>query len=321
MERLSRRIKGTRARTQDSVPSTEELGKILMQMPLHGNALFLTLASSGMRIGECLQLTLYDIKLDEDPVRIEIPGGITKNGNRRTTFISSEAKQYIIEWLKNRKLYVNYSTKRSRFAKDMSTEKLFPFGHTNALTIWHNALKKARLDERDSSTNNYKLHPHVLRKYFRTRLGESIPVDVTEALMGHEGYLTGVYRKYTIADLARIYLKGEGALAVFTNQQEIDKLKGNLEEKNNQLQRLINGLTGENMALKSDMKKQRGEIAELKNNIEFLTRHFKNVEHALMKKMDELQSLEWASSQDLLELQILKEQRAKETKQNNSSLS
>ena len=30
----------------------------------------------------------------------------------------------------------------------------------------------------------------MLRKFFRTRLGAVIPVDVVEALMGHEGYLT-----------------------------------------------------------------------------------------------------------------------------------
>ncbi len=283
---LSRRVRGNRARTQDRVPSTEELRQILLQMPLHGAALYLTLASSGMRIGECLQLTLYDIKLDENPARIEIPGIITKNGNRRTTFLSSEAKQYIVEWLKNRKTYVEYSNKRSPYPKDLSTEKLFPFGQTNARTIWYVALKKAKLDERDPSTNRYKLHPHVLRKYFRTRLGESIPVDVTEALMGHEGYLTGVYRKYTITDLARIYRKGEGALAVFSNKHQIDQLKGELENKNQQLQQLVTGLSNENLTLKTEIEKQKKEIVGLETNLNYLTEHVKDVESIWLQKVE-----------------------------------
>jgi len=35
----------------------------------------------------------------------------------------------------------------------------------------------------------------------------SIPVDVVEALMGHEGYFTEVYGSYTVEDLARFYKK------------------------------------------------------------------------------------------------------------------
>ena len=81
--RLSRRIKGNRARTQDRIPDIKELKQILMQMPQQGIAFYLTLLSSGMRIGELLQITLDDIKLDEEPSRIEILGGYTKSGTNR----------------------------------------------------------------------------------------------------------------------------------------------------------------------------------------------------------------------------------------------
>jgi integrase len=68
-------------------------------------------------------------------------------------------------------------------------------------------------------------HPHTLRKFFRTRLGAvSIPIDVVEALMGHEGYLTEVYRRYSIEDLRKFCLKGESALLVFMEAQEVTKL-------------------------------------------------------------------------------------------------
>ena len=60
--RLSRRIKGNTARTQDKVPSNEELKQILRHMPLYGVTLFLVLTSSGMRIGECLQVKISDIQ-------------------------------------------------------------------------------------------------------------------------------------------------------------------------------------------------------------------------------------------------------------------
>jgi len=53
-------------------------------------------------------------------------------------------------------------------------------------------LEKSKFGEKDKTTNRHKLHPHVLRKFFRTRMGTVIKVDIVEALMGHEGYLTEV---------------------------------------------------------------------------------------------------------------------------------
>jgi len=55
-----------------------------------------------------------------------------------------------------------------------------------------NAVKRASFDKRFEYNNGLKrfaVHPHVLRKFFRTKMGSVIPVDVVEALMGHEGYL------------------------------------------------------------------------------------------------------------------------------------
>ena len=311
LRRLTRRIKGTKARTQDRTPTTEELKQILMPMPLQGMALYLTLVSSGMRIGELLQITSDDINLNENPVRIEIRGQITKSGNRRTAYISNEAKMFIMEWLKIREEYLASSVKRSRYPKDTEEERLFPFSQQNALYIWHNAIKKARLNQRDPSTNRYKLHPHVLRKFFRTRLATVIPVDAVEVLMGHDGYLTGAYRKYTMTDLIENYKKGEAVLTVFSDRHEIDKLKKSLGKQNTQFQQLINGLTGENLNLKSDMEKQKTEVGELKTNLEFLTIHFKNIEQALMKKLGEIDQLHLGQLHDQRTIEILSEQKKK----------
>ena len=282
---LSRRIKGNRSRTQDQVPTSNQFQKILMQMPLHGATFFLVLASSGMRIGEALKLKISDFKLDEDPALIEIPAQITKSGDRRITFISSEAKQYIVEWLKTRSNYVQYSSKKSRFPKNLDSEKLFPFGQTTALIIWHNAIKKAKFDERDGSTGRYKFHPHVLRKFFRTKLGTIIPVDVAEALMGHSGYLTAAYRRYSVEDLGKIYKEGESALTIFNDKQQIDLLKGELETKNQQFQQLVTGLSSENLTLKTEIEKHKKEIIGLESNLNYLSEHVKDVENTWMTKV------------------------------------
>jgi integrase len=50
---------------------------------------------------------------------------------------------------------------------------------------------------------------HGLRKFFRSQLALSCPVDIVEALMGHEGYLTDAYRRYSRKQMAEYYLKAE----------------------------------------------------------------------------------------------------------------
>jgi len=253
---LRRRIKGTRALTVDRIPSNLELRKIIMHMPLNGKALFLTQASSGMRIGEVLQLTLEDLDINADPVKIQIRGEYTKSGNPRTTFISKEAKELLEEWLKLRSQYLKTAVRRSRLHPKSSEDlRVFPFESVTAYAIWRNAVEKAGLLKKDKQTNRFTVHPHVLRKFFRTRMASIIPVDVTEALMGHEGYLTEVYRKYSHEDLAKFYRQGETSLCVFTTAEEVVKLRAEVKEQNKQLQILVNGLTAENMELKGRVEK------------------------------------------------------------------
>jgi hypothetical protein len=74
--------------------------------------------------------------------------------------------------------------------------------------LWCDASEKARISERGKSTNRLKLHPHALRKFLHTKIGAVIPVDVVEALMDHEQYITEVHRGYSPKELAKFYLEG-----------------------------------------------------------------------------------------------------------------
>lgn len=238
---ITRRVKGSMARTRDKIPSNAQLRRIIMHMPVHGKALYLTLASSGMRIGEALKLELDDIELDQDPPRINVRGENTKSGDRRITFISGETKEHIVEWLKYRTEYLKTASKRSRHRKTTEDTKLFPFGMSNAHFIWKTALDKTKLNGVDKSTKRHQYHPHVLRKFFRTRMGPVISVDITEALMGHKGYLTDIYRRYDEDKLAEFYKKGETAVAVFGKVEDalmkadVTKLENRILELNREV--------------------------------------------------------------------------------------
>lgn len=291
--RLRGRIRGSRALTLDKVPSNEELRRIIMHLPIQGKALFLVLSSSGMRIGETMLLKTEDLVLNGDPVKVNIRGEYTKSGNSRVAFISGEAKEAVGEWLKTRDQYLAAAVGRSqRHEKQKTDERLFPFESNTAYFFWRNALSKSQNGEKDSRTHRSLMHPHVLRKFFRTRLGAVIPVDIVEALMGHEGYLTEVYRKYGPEELAKFYLKGEYALLVFTESGEVSKLtqkieednkqlKQEVEEEKKQLQILVNSVVSENLELKSRVSKVELENTDLKKKIAHISETLEDVKREL----------------------------------------
>ena len=293
----NRKIKGSRALTLDRIPTKVEFKKILMHMPVHGKALYLTLESSGMRIGEALHINIEDLNLEETPVRIQIRGEITKTGNSRHAFVSSEAKEALTEWLKVRKNYlIAASAKSHLYTKSVEDKRVFPYNSSTARCLWKNALHKAGLNGRDKSTNREVLHPHVLRKFFRTQLPSIIPVDIVEALMGHEGYLTEVYRKYTLEDLRKFYLKGEAALLVFTDTQKVvelqkvikeenTKLQKDIEEKNMRLQVLVNSLAIENQSMKREIT----DLSEANKKLESNMGKIANTLGKVIKKLENLE--------------------------------
>lgn len=280
---INRKIKGSRALTLDRIPTKSELKQILMHMPIQGKALYLCLASSGMRIGELLQTNIDDLSLNEEPAHVQIRGEITKTGNSRHAFFSRETKEALVEWLKVREDYLKAAIGKSHLYDKVSVDpRLFPFNESTAYSLWKKALHKAGLNGRDKSTDRERLHPHVLRKFFRTRLGAAgIQIDVVEALMGHKGYLTEVYRKYTVQDLAKFYLKGEPALLVFTDTQKVVELQKaieeknlelqkNIKEKNTRLQVLFNSLAIENQNMKSEIFETKKEMHELSLKVKSL---------------------------------------------------
>jgi integrase len=302
-KRINRMIKGSRALTLDRIPTIKEFKKILLHMPIQGKALYLVLESSGIRIGEALNSNLDDIYLDEKPARFQIRGEITKTGNPRHAFISSEAKEALVEWFKVREAYLEAAVRKSRFYKKSGEDpRIFPFEPRTAYSIWTKALHKSRLNGKDKSTGREKIHPHVLRKHFRTRLATVIPVDVVEALMGHEGYLTEVYRRYSLEDLKKFYLQGEPSLLVFTDTKEIvefqkvlekksKELKKDVEEKSTRLQVLVNSLALENQSLKTELERNKVDLDKTKARVEKLEKVLPEVRN-LREELSKLLSKE-----------------------------
>lgn len=72
----------------DRAPTVDELRRIIAVMGPRNRALFLMLASTGMRIGEHLQLRLGDLHLDEEPPYVDLK--MAKNGILRRVYLTRE---------------------------------------------------------------------------------------------------------------------------------------------------------------------------------------------------------------------------------------
>lgn len=270
--RLYGRGKAAGAVSEEKVPNKEQLRSIMTHLPVQGKALYLTLLSSGMRIGEALQLKLSDIDLTSDPVAVHIRAEYTKTGEKRLTFISQEAKEAIQEWLKVRSKYIEAASGKSHIhAKNVEDQRLFPFSDYNARYMWAIALKKTGNGQADPRTKRMLMRPHVLRKYFRSALGAS-SIDMTETLMGHHDYLTDVYRRYPDPEktLAEFYRQNEHLLSIFSDTSKVVQKQSELEERNKQLQQIINGLVAENLELKQKMVKVENKMAEIEKMLKEL---------------------------------------------------
>lgn len=263
---VKKRIKGSKALTIDRPPTTQELRQILSHCNIKGKSLFMVLASSGMRIGEALQLEIDDIDLNSNPAKIVVRGLYSKTGNNRVTYISSEAKEALLEWLK-----VRGRNKKPR------NNRIWGISSDTARFIWKLALEKAGLLDKDKRTGRVTIHPHTLRKFFRSQMSMKIPVDIVEALMGHEGYLTEVYRRHTPKQLGEFYLKAEPKIAIFRDTHEITENQEKMIAQNKRFMDKLIRLEDENSVLKRKMEKiEKERFIPTEELLEMISEHLLN---------------------------------------------
>ena len=151
--------KGKRARTDEDDLTREKLKKILTHCDTKGRALFLFLASSGIRIGEALQLRMSDIDLEHDPPKVTVRGEYAKEGDKYITFISKEAKTALEEWLKIREEYLRQAFQKGRGLertriRPEEDDRVFPFSKTVVYEMWTNEMLESYLNDLKTAQKN-----------------------------------------------------------------------------------------------------------------------------------------------------------------------
>ena len=125
--------------TEEADLTKEMVRQLLNACDIRLKALILVLISSGVRIGEALNIHFDDIKISDDGTYgvlslrgvSKTRGHKLKNRHSRVTFINKEAVEVLQQWYKVRRSFIEISCKKSlgRWKpSDIDDERIFPFG-------------------------------------------------------------------------------------------------------------------------------------------------------------------------------------------------
>jgi len=287
---LKTRVRGASPISKEFVPNNKDIKTVLA----HGNALsrsmYLIMASTGCRIGELLALYPEDIDTTVAPTRIEIRRNydrkkknkvnmLTKTRKTRKCFLTNEATEAYHAWMKERDNYLTSSIKKTnpgyrpvKLTGDPEKDKkildeyvknekrVFPMCDENARTIWAGLVKKSGLYETDTETKRLTLHPHCIRKFFRSYLGNA---DLADHLMGHATGMDKYYRNMKPEDLQQEFMKYMQNITILEVAPDLTDVHEQLKEKDTEIKDLKQQMHDIHMELLEVKLKQ---VQELQRN-------------------------------------------------------
>jgi integrase len=220
---------------RDKALSALEVKRVYEFLPPIGKACLLLLFTTGMRIGELIQVKETDM---EGKV-IHLSGTYTKNGRGRDVVMTQECLAYLTDiWLPQKPEYLKAAQYRNiglinqaktpekkAGIKSLDDDRIIPATKSTMYEILMRGFKNAGFG--DKKGEKYLYHPHGLRKSFRSIVGSQNP-DLAETLMGHEGYLN---QSYLRLDVVKEYEKVEDLLSLTSNAGMNSRLKVLEQEK------------------------------------------------------------------------------------------
>ena len=154
-------------------------------------ALYYVLITSGMRLGEALQLKKSDIHTKENPVRIVIRAKTTKTREQRETYITAEAYDKLVPILETKEddEFIFKRKEKSVINQVVLEEKVIG-----------NLREKLGMTEKYEDGVRYVVAIHSFRAYFHTKASNRHGTEYANALDGHTGYLEQYFGLETLQE-------------------------------------------------------------------------------------------------------------------------
>ncbi|MBT4326344.1 MAG: tyrosine-type recombinase/integrase [Candidatus Nitrosopelagicus sp.] len=238
-------------RTREIALTKEMILRIMRNSSSKLQTTILISCSSGLRIGEIVQLKLSDIDFDSIPVRINVRAEIAKGGSSRETFITTETVNALKDYLKK-----NFSWQEDQANWNLQDIVIFGrLSQNNIDSMAKNPAQSAKqmlqaalrreiekIPEMSLRNENGRraIHFHAFRKYFRTILGNVCGRDYAEALMGH-GFYMDTYYQLPEDKKRQMYLDAESHLTI-SDFETFEKDLKKVSEESSELKQKFNDL-------------------------------------------------------------------------------
>ena len=221
--------------------SIEELRKIVDYYTRYPkrHAALLAQSSSGMRIGEVLNIKKSDLIFGER-MSVYIKASGSKNNKGRTVFLSKEC-QTIVE------KYIDYCSDDSLVFQSGNPQDQ-KTAVSNASRTLNLCLDKIGLGMKYDN-GRYKINTHSLRAFFFTQAVRKHGENYAHRMTGHSGYLMQ-YDRMNDEEKLKMYIDLEPELSVY------DTSKANLE-----IERLKIQQSNENKELREEMETLKIQLA------------------------------------------------------------
>jgi integrase len=208
--------------------------------------IILIACSSGMRIGEMVQLKLSDVDLSANPTTITIRAKTTKTRETRLTHISSEATNALKDYLARYGPQGEYLFLRTHELKDseISDEEKYSRYVVATKHNLESQLERCikKIPELNAKNENQNwIHFHAFRAWFKTQVTDSHQSDFAEALMGHKS-LKLVYYRQNDKTRAETYQNIEHCL-IISDTEKIDQNYSQMQNDNQELRSIVDSLS------------------------------------------------------------------------------
>lgn len=190
-------------------------------------ALFIVLASTGIRVDGVLHMTPSWIDFNSRPAKVTVPGRYAKAGVEYITFLTPEAERKIRDMIKQRKLN--------------DDEVIFDRSYATFALYMSKLRKKLNLLEKEPNGKFYVVRIHKYRSFTLNRLSRSVGSEFAHAVLGH-GESVGKYFHDGMSDeeAGQDFLKGAYAVTMDESTE--------LKSENERLRDKVNDI--------DDLKKQ-----------------------------------------------------------------
>jgi hypothetical protein len=278
-KKISKILPSARRYAIDRAPTVDELRLLLSNSDLRFQAIILTMASSGIRLGAWDYLNWGHV----EPMKKE---GEVVAGKLRVyagepeeycAFITPEAYRRLEQYIKLRVSHGENVTKDSPLIRNVwYSSKTETNGAENPERLQASGVKRLFEDTlwkfgiRKEKKRRHEFSIHSIRKFFKTRAEQIMkPINV-ETLMGHSVGISDSYYRPTERELLEDYLKAAPLLTVseveeVRRQSQLSRQQ--LEERLAQLEGLVSELVAEKGEQAHAQRHSRSEDTSKRNSL------------------------------------------------------